>query len=123
LYKRVNKFLFVSTISDTMKVSCVHIFFQNELTLGPLVPFDFLLTKKSCYFALDWFFNRISCGNNRLTSAMSSRLSMIAESRTFFLKYWLCVLPNHRGVFEQIEFYCSTLRLGTDQQLGARKQT
>jgi hypothetical protein len=39
LYKRMDNFLSMSAISNTVKVSCIRITFQNELTFGPLVPF------------------------------------------------------------------------------------
>jgi hypothetical protein len=72
--------------------------------------------------ALDWFLSSISCGNNGRTSAISSRLSMILESHTFFKSPSYASL-NRQGVSEQIGFYCSTFWLGTDLQMGAPKQT
>jgi hypothetical protein len=39
----------MSAIGNTMKVSCIRVTFQNELTFRPLIPFDFLLSQKSSY--------------------------------------------------------------------------
>jgi hypothetical protein len=70
----------MSTIYDTMQVSCIWIPFQNEVSFRVLVQFEFLFTQQT---SLDRLFSSISCVDKGCTSMMASNSSIIVESRHF----------------------------------------
>jgi hypothetical protein len=52
LHKRMNTFLPISPIRDTMEVSSIRVSFKDKFALRALVPFDLLLPKEACYLRI-----------------------------------------------------------------------